>query len=314
MDDIISKYHTPDSTWKIWSVHSYGDFIKRFVVQGRFHNHVPSLISNEYPIVERLLCYSYYHYFLIDEAYSKATRIFESAIIQRVNDLGIENKNKYESLEKKINKLKLYTSDEIFMDLNNIRKVRNILAHPSPGQNMGIIIARGFLKIINVINKLFLDLSIINLNDFFLTELKSKSEHLKEGICTFEYNCKNILIYSIFPYACTKSDKILKSLWVFHPVYTDFPQNMEELTFRSPLIYRLKDVEITDEEFKAVDLSTGKSIKAIITNKVENLESLKKFKSLVSSSDEDVKIFNSMNIDSEISYDYEKFLYDECWI
>ena len=95
MNELIEIFHKPDSRWTIWGADTYDAFIKLFMIYGKFHKDVPKKIVDDFQIVERLICYSYYYYPLIDEAFSKSTRVFESAVRLKLADLGLENWNKF---------------------------------------------------------------------------------------------------------------------------------------------------------------------------------------------------------------------------
>jgi hypothetical protein len=314
MGNLIHQYHIPDRIWKIWNANSHEDFIKNFMVIGKFHDKVPDKIINDYKIVERLLCYSYYHYPLLDEAFSKATRIFESAIKLRLKELGIPDPPKFESLEKKIKKIEPFTSPTVLIEWNKARDIRNAFAHPEAGSLMGIIVLRGFYQMVNIINTVFLDKNVIEENEQLLNNLKAESLHLKEGLFKFQYQGKNILVWSIIPYSFFKTRNIDKSFWVFHPVFTYFPQTTDKLDFSLPICLRLCNLEISEISIKATILKSGEKIEATKTDNPINIDQLKKHKDLIASSEMTVKDLYWHHLESEVTFEVVKFLYDECWM
>jgi hypothetical protein len=246
LKDLISKYHQPDSTWNIWKVNNHDEFIEKFMVKGKFHQKVPDEIIKEYEIVERLICYSFYHYPLIDEAFAKLIRIFEAAVKLRLKQFGIEDNVHYGSLNDKLKKLAPYTTSEIFLKLNSVRVIRNILAHPETNQLFGIAIHKAFISIINLLNILFLDKSILELNDSSYDQLIKEAQHLKDDLCVFNFNSKKYLVLSVVPGVFYKSDSISKTLWILKPVLNDFPQNQVQANFEMPFFLRLKDLVINN--------------------------------------------------------------------
>lgn len=313
MNEFIEKYHKPDSRWTIWGADTYEDFIKKFMIYGKFHKDVPKKIVDDFQIVERLICYSYYYYPLIDEAFSKSTRVFESAVKLKLADLGLENGNKFETLEKKIKRIETYTSPQVYEEWEKARRVRNIFAHPTAGSVMGIMILNAFFQMVNIINTLFLDRNTIENNELSLARLKKESKHLNDDLFIFEFEDQPILVWSIIPYSCFLKNDTLKSFWVFHPVLIDFPQSVENLIFSHPICLRLINVQIKPNEFSGINISTGKSIKALKTTKPENTLSLKKYKDLIVSSEQKIQEIYWHYLETELSNEVVKFLYYECW-
>lgn len=134
----------------------------KIFLSGRFHSGVPEQIVNDYEKVERVLCYAYYHYPLLDEAYSIATRIFEAAIKIRLKELNLPEGD---VLKKKINRLEEHSTQQLVKNWHFIREVRNHFAHPNPGSLMGITLVKGFTRIVNILNSIFLsrdDILLIN--------------------------------------------------------------------------------------------------------------------------------------------------------
>lgn len=312
MNDLIQQYHTPDKRWTIWNANNYERFIKTFMVTGKFHDKVPSVLVDEYKVVERLLCYSYYHYPLLDEAFFKATRIFESAIKLRQKELGLPMKE-FESLEKRIKKIEPFTSPTVFQDWEKVRMIRNYFAHPEAGKLTGITVVRGFYQMVNIINLIFLDKLEIEENEHLLDNLKSKAIHFKQGLFILQFADKKYLIWSLLPYSLFRTKKAEKSFWVFHPVLRYFPQTVEKLDFSFPLYLNLKDISISNDSFEATILDLGQKITITTTDNPINQEQLKKHNEIILSSDYQVKEIYWNYLEAELSFALTKFLYSECW-
>jgi hypothetical protein len=313
--DLIKDFHTPDKRWGIWNIRAHEDFVKNFMVSGKFHGKVPPQIVEEYNIVERLICYSYYHYPLIDEAFAKATRIFEIAVNLKLKELNIPKTKGYEPLNSKIKKIASYTSPSLITEWEKARKVRNIFAHPEPGKLAGIIVVRGFYQMVNILNLMFIDKIEIEENENLLDDLKRKAEPLKKGlfILDIENNPNKYLIWSVIPYSLFKINNIEKSFWVFHPVFKNFPQTTEELVFDQPFYLNLKDVIITDYSLVGRTTNTKKEVKVIPTLDQNHVALLKKHNKIVLSSQIEVKQNYWTYLETEISFELVKFLYNECW-
>ena len=313
MDKLIKEYHKPDERWRIWGINSYEEFIQKFIVIGRFHKNVPSEIKEEYKVVERLLCYSYYHYPLLDEAFSKVTRVFESAIKLRLEKLGIPKKKGFESLYEKIKKIEPYISPTLLAEWKAAKEMRNTFAHPTAGSLKGISHFRGFFQMINIINTVFLDKNNIDQREQALDNLKIESLPFKDGLLKFQTGDKNYLVWSLVPYSQFENKAATKSFWVIHPVLTYFPQTAEELNFSLPIPLRLTNLKITNDTLEALNIASGQIVHATITNNPINVELLKKHKELVASSELMVKQHYLLLMESEMGFELAKFLYEECW-
>lgn len=86
------NYLQPDIIWRSFGVTSDTDFIDKFVLKGIFHSLVPVIIVEDYKLVERLLFYNYFNYPLLDEAFSKSTRIFEASVTLKLEIVGLKKK------------------------------------------------------------------------------------------------------------------------------------------------------------------------------------------------------------------------------
>ena len=128
-----------------------------------------------------------------------------------------------------------------------------------------------------------------------------------------EFENQKILIWAIVPYSCCKNDDILKSFWVFHPVFKSFPQTDEKLIFNLPICLTLKNIQIEDNLFKAINIKTGSVIEVCKNDKEENIKQLKYYKNQILTSDYRVKEIYWNYLESELTFEVVKFLYFECW-
>lgn len=309
----LKDFHTPDSIWEVWNVNSHEEFMDRFMVKGKFHSNVPDEIQKEFEVVERLLCYSYYSYPLIDEAFSKVTRIFEAAVKKRLELLGITTKKNSTTLNIMLDKLKEHTSNQLITEWHKARKVRNIFAHPSPGQRFGITVFSSFIQMVNILNTLFLDKKQIEKNESLLSKLKQKTSNFNNGLFKLEIEDKAFLIWSIIPHYAYKAKNGIKSFWVFHPVFTYFPQTSEKMDFSMPIYLHLEKVEYSKNKIIAINSQDNKTIKVSITDKQENKDALANHKQLLASCEVEVRKMYFYHLDTELAKNIVKFIYKECW-
>lgn len=307
LEDILT-YLKPDSIWEVFGAKNQNVFIEKYITKGKFHKNVPKKIIDDYKIVESLQFYSYYNYSLIDEAFAKSTRIFESSIDIKINELGIE-KEGFESLNSKIKRLEKYSSMELIKQWDKAREIRNIFAHQKAGTLMGIILIKAFKHNINMINSVFLEKHEIERKENSLKKLSEESLHLKKGLFILEYNEKKYLIWSIIPYSTNLefNDK-LESFWVLHPVYgTKKIENISQ--FPDPFILNLKNIKISENDMVANIVNGEKKINVARTDNIENIEKLKRHQLQMIDIDSELKREYWVLLESEINKKMTEFIY-----
>lgn len=275
-----TNYLEPDEIWKIFGVKSEKDFKGKYLLQGKFHSLVPEEIISDYKIVERLTYYSYFNYPLIDEAFSKSTRIFEASITLKLEMLGLK-KDRFETLTSKLNRLKELCSNDLFEQWKIAKKFRNDFAHREAGVLMGISLINALKHNLNLINSVFLESSTILNKENNLKNLLQQSKHLEKGLFILEYKNTKILISGARPFTTGIINNLGKSLWVFIPIVgSKIIQQLSD--FPNPIILKLENVEIIDKGLKAIDTSTQELIQLTSTEKAENIEKLKLHNQIIS--------------------------------
>ena len=122
------------------------------------------------------------------------------------------------------------------------------------------------------------------------------------------------LIWSIIPYSFYRTKTIDKSFWVFYPVLTYFPKTKDKrLDFSLPIYLRLTNIEFKTDGLEATILNTKKRIKVTITDNPINVSKYTRYKEFMDSSECDVKSMYLHILESKITFEIVKFLYDDCW-
>lgn len=265
-------YFEPDKIWNNLGINSQEDYIDKYMVKGRFHSLVPEKIVYEYKIVERLLFYSYFCYPLIDEAFSKSTRIFEASVTLRLQKEGLIKKG-FESLSSKLKRLKEHCSIDLFEQWEKARLLRNEFAHMEAGRTKGFFLLGSFIHNLNMINTIFLEEKAILERESLISDLKHKSKHLRKGLFILDYQDKRILIFSAHPYSIGTMNCTGQSLWVFRPVSGE--KNINKANdLPNSFILRLEKVEITNDGLSAIESVSKNAISLISTDKPENVNKL----------------------------------------
>lgn len=266
------NYLKPDEIWEMFGIKSEADFRGKYLFKGKFHSLVPEKIINDYKIVERLIYYSYYNYPLIDEAFSKSTRIFEASITLKLEIADLK-KDGFESLNSKLKRLKEFCSNDLFEQWKRAKELRNQFAHREAGVLTGIVLMNAFKHNLNLINSIFLEPTAILNKENNLKKLLQQSEHLAKGLFILEYENTKILIYGARPFTTGIINNLGKSLWVFIPIIGN--KILQQLNdFPNSLILKLENVEINEKGLIATDADSKEVIQLTATENVENVKKL----------------------------------------
>jgi hypothetical protein len=291
------NYFEPDEIWSVFRIESQEDFLNKYVLKGKFHQYVPEKIVKDYKIVERLLCYSYFHSALIDEALSKSTRIFESSVTLRIENEGLKKK-RFEGLNSKLKRLEKYCTPDLFAQWDWARETRNHFAHREAGVTMGIIALNALKHNLNMINSIFLSEDIILKRESEYSTLLSKSTFLDNGLFILEYQSKKILIQGAKPYCVGMLNTKNKSVWAFIPITGD--KEINDVTdLPNPIILLLENIEFTSNGLYAIDSQDNQIITLLTTNKAENIKMLEAHR---------IRIFNLESLSKDTSSLYMALL------
>ena len=263
-------YLKPDKIWSYLGVKSEEEFKDRYLLKGKFHSLVPEKIIKDYEVVERITFYSYFHYPLLDEAFSKSTRLFEASVTLKLENLGIK-KNGFEPLHSKLKRLEKYTSQGLYDLWKQAKEIRNDFAHREAGVSIGIVLINAFKHNLNMINSLFLNLETIEEKENQFNVLLNQSEHFENGFFILEYQNKKILVRGAKPYTSGIFKLTGQSLWVFIPITGE--KDIEKSSdLPKSFILRLENVIIDETCLLATCPTTTEQIKLIDTSKPENIE------------------------------------------
>ncbi|HKK88804.1 MAG TPA: hypothetical protein VJ917_08135 [Saprospiraceae bacterium] len=308
-----SNYLEQDPIWEKLGIENQKQYLDEIYVKGRFHENVPSVIKDDFEIVECLMFYSYFNYGLIDEAYGKATRIFESSVEVRMEELELEKSPRFENLKTKLDRIQEYTTQNLLHQYQALRGLRNTFAHHKSGRLMGITIVDIIVHVINMINSLFLSKNQLVAQDTLLKELISTSNHLRDGVFVLENSRNRFLVYSSVPYACWKNNgEKVKSFWMFHPVI-DAQEITENNVFLKPFCYHLKDIKFSKAGMKGVEIKSQEIIKVSKTIHEKDIGKYKNHCQLMKNTSPELKGIKTTLLNRTINISASKFLYEVAW-
>lgn len=303
------NYLEPDRRWSIWGCNTMEEYLSKYLIPSKFHSDVPESIVQSYHIVERLIAYSYFHYPLVEEAVSKMTRIFEMALKQKAKSLNI----KAWSLSGIIDKLLTNedTEPEMAELWHGIKDIRNYYAHLDNISYSGPEPLKILYPIINSINSLFCLEKLFQRANQNLNKFQSCFKQFVDGIFILEYGEVIRLVISARPYFISPGS--LTSLWIFIPVYVEFPQSMEEYSIQNPIIMRLSDISLNDSMLIGKEFLNDKVIKLYPTQIEGNLTAAKSYKKKIESSNSEVRALHEESRMELSFHEKHKFIYDEFW-
>ncbi|WP_282069927.1 DUF4145 domain-containing protein [Olleya namhaensis] len=304
------NYYKADVIWKKkWEINNEEEFVKQLLIKGKFHNNVPENIIKEYKTVEYLICHSYYHYPIIDEAFSKCTRIFELSINQRIKELDIKCKES-ESLNSKIKKLQNYTTESLKDEWDAIRKIRNDFAHPKDSTVKGITLINAFYNIVNVLNTIFIDKSIIKKAEISFESIQEQCLEFHNKLFVLEKDNKKYLIRKLELCSTNLNSNIF--LFAIYPVFKNIKIDKQN-AIPMPSFLELYDISFDDSYFYAKTIENDRVIKIYKTNHVEDINSLNNFKNQLSKVTKESQSIYLFLLDNKIIQEISKFHYIHNW-
>lgn len=317
----MNLYYQPDSIWKIFAASTPEEYIEKFVVVGHFHKDVPEDVVKSYKTVEHALALAYYYFPLIDLAVNKLLGIYEMAIKLRCDELGIEKTyidKKGKTQKKNLNSL----IDELIKNglipdfktvLHNLRRIRNITAHPENDSTMAFISRRFIKPSINIINQIFLPKThhISCKHEFE----NSKNKFIIDPLELFILENRNLRILVNEPRF--KDNVMVNNEWIqvftFEPVLAETFKTISNLNLTQEIVLFLKDFKYENGNIYAFDLVLNKEVCIEKTTKPENIQVFEKHL------DELHKLENSdrrtylMVKEENVDFEVQNFTYQYCW-
>lgn len=275
------KWFEADERWELYGIKSKEGFVEKFVVEGKFHDQVPTDVVSAFETVSYLLANSYSHWQLQDEALNKALLIMEMAVKLKAKELNIDLKflpnKKGHVFEKKLSIIieEICSKSELSFlkpDFDRARNLRNHVVHPDRHSFMGVLAKAksNFMLFNNIINLMFLqDKEIKELLKNRLV-IRNKLEVFKNSLYVLETSKHKILIDTIHShkYACYNNKELL--ILFVNPILNNPVQYLNDQKFEEPIVIALKDFKINKLTLEGTDLYGG-VVKIQTTNKPENI-------------------------------------------
>lgn len=317
----MRKWYEPDQTWIAIGVKDKEDYVKHYVVEGRFHNDVHEDVVQAYRTAEYLMALSWYHYPMYDEALKKLLGILEIAVKLKCQQLRIplekvsaKGKKYIYRLEELIDKIcELEPEKELNWQLHHGRKLRNTFAHPDRHSYMGGFIQLPFVPLINTLNLLFLNTATVSANKKYLASLKEDFSEFQKGAFMLESSDTGYLITKAEPLAAFLSNGEWYSCWFFDRVFKNVVEALSKPQSAEPLLITLAKLDKKDALLTGIDVQTGAEIILSPTDHPVNQAMFTEFEQGWRSLEVKNQIIYEMNLKSEISKGLGKLMYQYCW-
>jgi len=312
-------WYEPEHIWEIYGIKTRDQFVKRFVVEGKFHENVPEDISKSFITVSYLLAHSYYHWPMFDEALSKALLIMEMSVKLKAKELNISIERTRNN-KRPSNRSLVELIDEICdipeytflkQDFNRARNLRNIKMHPDRHSFSGVMsfADANAILFINVVNMLFLDSAQLKTIHEKVEQLENELTPFKSGLHVLEFEGKKILIdgFHMFKYRELENNALL--LLYINPLTTKVEEQFLEHKYPDPLIVGFSEYEIKNNKLKGIDIN-GETMSIYISDKPENLDAYGNYcQALSKIPEEKIHMFSSSNSSSAL-WKMERMIYE----
>ncbi len=285
------KYFEPDCRWELYQVFSVEEYIKQFVVKGKFHKGVPEDIQDAWKTVEYLLAHAYYHWPMYDEGFKKALLNIEMAVKLKAKEKDISLKEEPTKagmvFDKKLSKLihEVFNGEYYQVLRNEIdraRNIRNFQVHPDRNTYTGPIgnIKGNLMFLINALNDIFRS------NEEHMERYRRTvklSEALKvfdKSLLVLDYHKPNILIEQILDFKIVSG-----KLYLFlNPVRTNISEILKHHYSLQPEVVCMDRYQMKVNEIQGTT-PDGEEIRIYKTEKPENLKIFKDYQIQVAQAD-----------------------------
>lgn len=316
-------WYEADETWEaFYSGLTREEYVNKFVVEGCFHESVPSDIVKAFKSVSYLIASAYNHYPLLDEALNKMLLTLEMTVKLKATHLNISLTKKQKNGKERPKTLDTL-SNEVFKvatlsflkdNLHRARKWRNLRMHPDKHSLVGIVgqVPENAKLFIDVINLLFLPETSLKKIYSKIDIIGKQLEEYKTGLFTLAYEDTKILINGIYTFKYRAYQDIELLLIYINPVSTQVKELYEGKIKTTALIIALKDFQFEERSITGTD-TNGMPVQIEYTENIQNIntqESYHKELNSVSQRDKDSYIFMTSN---RALFKMEKIIYEEMW-
>jgi hypothetical protein len=302
-------YHTPDNIWTAFSgVTDFESYAEKFVVKGRFHKDVPPEVVEGYEIAEHIMAHAYYHYPAMDEALAKLLRVLEMAVKIRCKQVLItletlDNKGKTRKkvLNTLINEL---AAKELAKPTKGtllwLKDVRNYLMHPSETSLFGSVALNHIRQCVIMLNALFLPERYFEDAKAELERVRSICRSFGEGLFVLEHTGHRYIVYrgEFVETYFVEGEWLV--LCAFHAAPADLKGMATEGSYPSPLVYRVKGLQMEDGKISGTDTDSGLPFVLAPTDHTNNKTMLERFEQEKSELDANQKTVFQINSNSAI--------------
>ncbi|MCI2230394.1 hypothetical protein MC378_14540 [Polaribacter sp. MSW13] len=314
-------YYKPDDIWDFYGAKTRTEYVDKYVIKGNFHNEVPQDIKESYETAEYLMAHAYYHWPMFDEALRKILGIYEMAIKLKCQSLEISIEVETKNGNKKKKDLAILIDQlikekgfpkELKYQLQGIRGLRNILAHPEKHSFMGALSSNTIIRTVNIINQLFLKSDWFHLEQKVLKKTLNESLNFKDELFVLNHNNERLLVCNLKPFFIFKVNNSWVQCWSFERLINNC-SNLSFSDIPTSIFLFLKDIEIVGTCVNGIDFNSNLPLELELTKNPINIKKFEDHKfAFKSITDSDKQIFEQLKLTEKYNL-IEKFMYKNCW-
>lgn len=317
----MTDYYSPDPIWSSLQVKNKEDYVKKYVIKGNFHTGVHEDVIKSFKTVEYLMAHAYYHWEMYDQVLVKLLSIFEMSIKLRSkelkNPLQFQTRNgrsQDKKLVQLINELKNFGyPDYLIRNLHWLRTLRNIESHPDGHHFAGAMKKKAVIHGLNMINRLFIDPTLLTLQNENNTELLKSKNIFSNDIFIHSYKGKNVLVHDLEFLANVDLKTRNCEYWKANPILTDTYESFSGMRFSSPFTFFLKNVQIENGNLIARDFHTDETITLNKTTAEVNLKMYQTHVEAINKLEHTPKSGLEASHRNHLNTHLEEFVYTNCW-
>lgn len=311
----MENYLEPADIYKTFGIESFEQYLERYLVTGNFHQQVPEPVKKSFLVAEHIMAHAYFFWPLYDEALHKILGVFEMSIVIRCKQLGIikpDNYRRLPRLSELIKKLTKQLGLAAFEDyFNAVKNLRNSFAHPKDHSFMGGTSKHIVVKLVNLINIIFLD-------EIWPREIVERTadqnKHLgfnESSVFVIPYQGKRILGFAPKVFSAIS----IKGQWYYAVTFSPVLNlnTIPDDVCIERLLFLVKDVQITSKGISGFEFGSQSEIVFEVTNNERDKSMFETFRNQLQADGETPLSLKEAVVNLKLGSKMEELIYEHCW-
>lgn len=239
---------------------------------------IPQDIVKRVEVVKRLILHSYFEYEFLDAALTNTVLTFEMALKIRYRE--IENRSADKSMD--LNKLIKWAADRYLFDdeeqiIQNLREIRNEIAHPDRYSLMGYLSIDMIQRTIDIINGMYEDIELRKSRIRVEKETNSQLKEFTENGAILELKGIRLIVFLGILLWYDNTLKTEKFYFLFWPIFNPIPKD-GKVDESKPIVISCNSWKLEGGFFLFKDSELQNKVRLVPLDKEENVKKFENWK------------------------------------